>query len=198
MDYFVHNTAICEEGAEIGKDTKIWHFAHVRKGAKIGEKCIIGKGVYVDSGVKIGNGCKFQNNVNVYNGVTLEDNVFVGPNATFTNDMYPRAEFWDDSRLVKTHVKEGVSIGALAVIICGITLGRYCTVGSGSVVTKDVPDHALVVGNPAKIVKFVCKCGFLLDGKVKEDTEGVYLKCSKCNELTSIPKASFALLKNKK
>lgn len=159
MDYFVHPTAIVDDGAKIGKGTKIWHFVHVCKDAIIGENCIFGHCAYVDAGVKIGNNCKFQNNVNVYHGVTIGDNVFVGPNATFTNDMYPRAEIWDDSRLVKTEVKDGVSIGAGAVIICGITLGEYCVVGAGAVVTKDVPPYSLVVGNPARVIKKVGKEG---------------------------------------
>ena len=159
MDYFVHPTAICDNGAKIGKGTKIWHFVHVCKDTNIGENCILGHCVYIDSGVIIGNNCKFQNNVNVYHGVTIGNNVFVGPNATFTNDMYPRAEIWNNSRLVKTEVKEGVSIGAGAVIICGITLGEYCVVGAGAVVTKDVPPYSLVVGNPARIIKKVGKDG---------------------------------------
>ena len=159
MDYFVHPTAVCDEGASIGKGTKIWHFVHVCKDTKIGENCILGHCVYIDAGVRIGNNCKFQNNVNVYHGVTIRNNVFVGPNATFTNDLYPRAEIWNNSRLVKTEVKEGVSIGAGAVIICGITLGEYCVVGAGAVVTKDVPPYSLVVGNPARIIKKVGKDG---------------------------------------
>ena len=159
MDYFVHPTAICEDGAKIGKNTKIWHFAHVRSGSKLGANCIVGKGVYIDSGAVIGDKCKFQNNVNVYNGVIIGNNVFVGPNATFTNDLYPRAEHWDDSRLTKTIVEDGVSIGASAVIVCGITLGEYCVVGAGAVVTKDVPPYSLVVGNPARVIKKVGKDG---------------------------------------
>ena len=159
MDYFVHPTAVCDEGAKIGKGTKIWHFVHICKNTEIGENCIFGHCAYVDQGVKIGNNCKFQNNVNVYHGVTIGNNVFVGPNATFTNDMYPRAELWDDSRLVKTEVKDGVSIGAGAIIVCGVTLGEYCVVGAGSVVTKDVPPYTLVVGNPARVIKKVGKDG---------------------------------------
>jgi len=163
MEYSVHPTAILEEGAKIGKGTKIWHFAHVRKGCEIGENCIVGKSVYIDSGVKIGNGCKFQNNVNVYHGVTIGDNVFVGPNATFTNDLYPRAEIWNDDKLTRTEVKDGVSIGAGSVIVCGITLGEYCVIGAGSVVIKDVPPYSLVVGCPARVIKKVGKDGFPVD-----------------------------------
>ena len=159
MDYFVHPTAVCDEGASIGKGTKIWHFVHVCKDTKIGENCILGHCVYIDAGVRIGNNCKFQNNVNVYHGVTIRNNVFVGPNATFTNDLYPRAEIWNNSRLVKTEVKEGVSIGAGSVIICGVTLGEYWVVGAGAVVTKDVPPYSLVVGNPARVIKKVGKDG---------------------------------------
>ncbi len=195
MDYFVHPTAICEDGAKIGKNTKIWHFAHVRSGSKLGANCIVGKDVYIDSGAVIGDKCKFQNNVNVYNGVIIGNNVFVGPNATFTNDLYPRAEHWDDSRLTKTIVEDGVSIGASAVIVCGITLGEYCVVGAGAVVTKDVPPYSLVVGNPAKVKGFVCKCGFPLNNKIKEDINIVDFKCSKCSEIIKIPVSVYLLCK---
>ncbi|MEM4761358.1 MAG: acyltransferase, partial [Thermofilum sp.] len=158
MSYFIHPTAVVEEGAVIGEGTRIWHFAHVRRGARIGSRCNIGKDVYIDENVVIGNGVKIQNGVSVYRGVTLENNVFVGPYAVFTNDKYPRA-FSTDWVVVPTLVKEGASIGANATIVCGVTIGRYAMVAAGSVVTKDVPDHGLVMGNPARLVGFVCYCG---------------------------------------
>lgn len=159
---FIHNTAEVSDSAVIGAETKIWNQAQVRNDAVLGEKCIISKNVYIDEHVKIGNRVKIQNNVNVYHGVTIEDDVFLGPSMTFTNDMYPRA-FNTNWKITETLVKKGASIGANATIRCGVTIGEYATVGSGSVVTKDVPTHALVVGNPAHQIGWVCKCGFKLD-----------------------------------
>jgi len=167
---FIHETAEVSEKAQIGKGTKIWNNTQVREGAKIGENCIFGKNVYIDFDVKIGNGVKIQNNVNVYHGVEIEDDVFVGPSATFTNDMYPRA-FVSDFKVIETTVKKGASIGANATIICGITIGEYAMIGAGSVVSKDVADHTLVAGNPARAVGLVCKCGFRFDRD---------LHCSNC------------------
>lgn len=163
-DYFVHSTAIVDEGARIGKGSKIWHFAHVRKGAAIGENCNIGKDVYIDEGAIVGNGVKIQNFVSIYHGVKIENDVFVGPSVTFTNDLYPRAFLWNENRLVKTLVKNGSSIGANSTIICGITLGEFCMVGAGAVVTKEVKPHELVYGNPATHQGWVCFCGKKMDG----------------------------------
>ena len=157
-DYFVHETAEISKGAIIGKNTKVWHQSQIREGAKIGENCIISKCVYIDFDVKIGNNVKIQNGVSVYHGVEVEDDVFLGPHMAFTNDLYPRA-FNSNWELVTTLVKKGASIGANATIICGTTIGEYAMVGSGAVVTKDVPAYGLVFGNPAKIKGFVCKCG---------------------------------------
>lgn len=158
-DIFVHPTAIVEDGAIIEPGSRIWHHAHVRSGAHIHAGCNIGKNVYVDSGVSIGAGSKIQNNVSVYHGVTLGRNVFVGPSAVFTNDPYPRAEFWDEGRLARTVVDDGASVGANATIVCGHTVGRYSMIGAGSVVTRDVPPAVLVIGNPARIRGVVCECG---------------------------------------
>ncbi|MGV8081459.1 MAG: Gfo/Idh/MocA family oxidoreductase [Syntrophales bacterium] len=157
--YFVHKTAIAEPGAVIGKGTKIWHFSKVQAGASIGEDCNIGQNVVVGPGAVIGNRCKIQNNVSVYPGVTLEDGVFCGPSMVFTNVYNPRAEIprMDEAR--STLVKRGATIGANATIVCGHTIGRYAFVGAGAVVTKDVPDHALVVGNPARRIGWMCRCG---------------------------------------
>lgn len=159
---FIHSTAEVSDSAKIGKGTKVWNQAQIRNDAELGENCIISKNVYVDEHVKIGNRVKIQNNVNVYHGVTIEDDVFLGPSMTFTNDMYPRA-FSASWKITETLVKKGASIGANATIRCGVTIGEYATVGSGSVVTKDVLPHALVVGNPARQIGWVCKCGFKLD-----------------------------------
>jgi acetyltransferase-like isoleucine patch superfamily enzyme len=189
-DVFIHPLAVVDDGAQIGKGTKVWHFAHVRGTAVVGQNCILGKGVYIDAEVKIGSNVKIQNGVSVYQGVTVEDDVFLGPHMTFTNDMYPRAfgELWEVS---KTLVKRGASIGAHAVIICNITLGEYCMIGSGAVVTKDVPAHGLVVGNPARIVGFACKCGQPLRKEANKTKESVTFQCSACNEETIIPISDY-------
>lgn len=171
-DVFIHKTAEVSENANIGKGTKIWNLAQVRENTIIGENCIISKNVYVDFDVKIGSGVKLQNNVNVYHGVELEDDVFIGPSATFTNDMYPRA-FVSDFEVSKTIVKKGASIGANATIVCGTVIGKYAMIGSGSVITKDVKDYNLVVGNPGRVVGYVCKCGRRLDEN---------LHCPTCNK----------------
>jgi UDP-2-acetamido-3-amino-2,3-dideoxy-glucuronate N-acetyltransferase len=154
----IHSSANISDSCVIGSGTKVWVNSQIRENAIIGENCIIGKDTYIDQKVVIGNGVKIQNGVSVYYGVKIENIVFVGPNAVFTNDYYPRA-FNDNWEVRETLVKEGASIGANATIICGTTLGKYCMVGAGSVVTKDVPDYGLVVGNPAHIIGYVCKCG---------------------------------------
>jgi len=167
---FIHETAEVSDKAVIGKGTKVWNLAQVRENAVIGENCVISKNVYVDFNVKIGNGVKLQNNVNVYHGVELEDDVFIGPSATFTNDIYPRA-FNSDFEVVKTLVKKGASIGANTTIVCGTIIGEYAMVGSGSVITKDVKSYNLVVGNPGRVIGYVCKCGKRLNDS---------LYCSAC------------------
>ena len=158
MDVYIHPTAEVSEKAKIGNGTKIWNLAQVREDCEIGENCIISKNVYVDAHVKIGNRVKIQNNVNVYHGVEVEDDVFLGPSMTFTNDFYPRA-FNSDWKITNTLIKKGASLGANVTVVCGNTVGEYAMVGSGSVITKDVPAHALMVGNPAKQIGWVCKCG---------------------------------------
>ncbi len=182
---FIHPTAIVEENVEIGENTRIWHFAHVRRNAKIGYSCVIGKGVYVDEGVRIGNRVKIQNFVSVYKGVTIEDDVFIGPHATFTNDKYPRA--FGDRELVETLVKRGASIGANSTIVCGVTIGEYAMIAAGAVVTKDVPPFALVMGVPGKIRGFVCKRGHPMS--VKEEFEDrILYRCERCDEELLVPK----------
>lgn len=189
--YFAHPTAIIEDGAEIGEGTRIWHFAHVRSGAKVGRNCNIGKDVYIDQGAVVGNNVKIQNGVSVYRGVIIEDNVFVGPYAVFTNDKYPRA-FSTDWEVVKTTIKEGASIGANATIVCGVTIGRYAMVAAGSVVTRDVPDHGLVMGNPARLVGFVCYCGRPLKEVIRETENSVLLKCMHCGREVSISRKLYS------
>ncbi len=161
MGVFVHESAELDPKARIGEGTKIWNQAQVRE-CVVGKDCIISKNVYLDAGVSIGNRVKIQNNVNVYHGVTVEDDVFLGPSMTFTNDFYPRA-FNAEWEVTETLVRRGASIGANATVVCGVTIGEYAMVGAGSVVTKDVPPHALVAGNPARWVGWVCKCGQKLD-----------------------------------
>ena len=163
---YIHPSALVEEGAIIGSGTRVWHLVQVRPGAKIGEDCIIGRGVFVDSGVVIGNRVKVQNYVSIYHGVTIEDGVFVGPHAVFTNDKLPRAitpdgqiKSADDWVVSPTVVRYGASIGANSVLVCGITVGRWAMIGAGSVVTKDVPDYGLVVGNPATLIGYVREDG---------------------------------------
>jgi len=150
-NYFVHESSYIDEGAEIGEGTKIWHFCHIMSGAKIGKNCSLGQNVNVGSRAIIGNGVKIQNNVSVYDDVIIEDDVFCGPSCVFTNVINPRAFVQRKSEYKKTIVKKGVSIGANATIVCGVTVGEYALIGAGSVVTKDVPAYALVYGNPARI-----------------------------------------------
>jgi len=157
--FFAHKTAVVDNGATIGTGTKIWHFSHVLTGSEIGDNCNIGQNVVVGPDVKIGSGCKIQNNVSIYKGVTLEDAVFCGPSMVFTNVYNPRAEFSKMDQTRPTLVKQGGTIGANATIVCGITIGRYAFIGAGAVVNRDVPDHALLVGNPARQTGWACQCG---------------------------------------
>lgn len=158
-DYFVHPSAVIDEKVEIGRGAKIWHFTHVLSGSKIGENCNIGQNVVIGADVVIGNKCKIQNNVSVYKGVSLEDGVFCGPSMVFTNIYNPRAEIGKMDQVRPTIVRKGATLGANCTIVCGHTIGRYAFIGAGAVVTKNVPDHALVVGNPAKQIGWMCECG---------------------------------------
>jgi acetyltransferase-like isoleucine patch superfamily enzyme len=181
----IHETAIVEEGAQLGEGTRVWHFAHIRKGAKIGKNGNIGKDVYIDTNVIIGDNCKIQNFASLYQGLIVGNNVFIGPHVCFTNDLFPRASIWNEERLTKTVVKDGVSIGANSTIIAGITIGESAMIGAGTVVTKDVPNHALVFGNPARIRGFVCECGIKLEKKSKKKNV-VLLLCPQCRKEVSI------------
>lgn len=168
---FIHETAEVSKDAEIGEGTKIWNQVQIREKAVIGENCILSKNVYIDLDVRIGNRVKIQNNVNIYHGVTVEDDVFLGPSMTFTNDLFPRA-FSGEWTVYETKVKKGASIGANAVIICGNVIGEYAMIGAGSVVTRDVADFSLMAGNPAKRIGWVCKCGQRLPNSKKCPTCG--------------------------
>ena len=149
-NYYINKHAVVDDNVEIGSGTKIWHFCHVQSGAKIGEKCIFGQNVNIGNDVIIGNNVKIQNNVSVYTGTTVEDDVFLGPSCVLTNVTNPRSQVVRRSLYEKTLIRRGATVGANATIVCGITLGRYCFIGAGAVVTKDVPDYALMVGTPAK------------------------------------------------
>lgn len=159
MSYFAHETAVIDQPCQIGDGTRIWHFSHVMPNCTIGERVNIGQNVVVSPGCTIGNGCKIQNNVSIYTGVVLEDDVFCGPSMVFTNVVNPRAFVERKTEYRTTLVKRGGSIGANATIVCGVTLGRYCFVGAGAVVTRDVPDYATVYGNPARVRGWTCYCG---------------------------------------
>ena len=156
---FVHPTSFVDEGATIGQGTRIWHFCHVMPGAVLGERCNVGQNCVIMPGTKLGANCKLQNNVSIYEGVELEDDVFCGPSMVFTNIQTPRSHVNRRGEYVRTLVKRGASIGANATVVCGHTLGRFSFVGAGAVVTKDVKDHALVVGNPARQIGWMCACG---------------------------------------
>ena len=171
MNYFKHESAYVDDNCTIGEGTKIWHFSHVQSGARIGKKCVFGQNVNVGNNVSIGDFCKVQNNVSIYEGVTLEDYVFCGPSMVFTNILDPKCKYPQVGAqfYVKTLVKEGASIGANATIVCGITLGKHCLVGAGSVVTKDVPDYGLVVGIPGKLIGWVSEAG----KRLKFDEDGM-------------------------
>ncbi len=162
-DFFRHSTSVIDEPVEIGKGTKIWHFCHVMSGAKIGERCSLGQNVFVGSRVVIGNNVKVQNNVSIYDNVYLEDDVFCGPSMVFTNVVNPRSHIIRKHEYRDTYVRRGASIGANATIICGVTLGKFCFIGAGAVIVKDVPEYALMVGIPARLVGWMCHCGIRLD-----------------------------------
>jgi UDP-2-acetamido-3-amino-2,3-dideoxy-glucuronate N-acetyltransferase len=165
--FFVHQTAVVDGNVTIGEGTRIWHFSHILPGSSIGSNCNIGQNVVLGPGVNIGKGCKIQNNVSVYEGVTLEDEVFCGPSMVFTNVYYPRAAIRKMDQVRPTLIRKGATIGANATIICGVTIGRYALIGAGAVVTKDIPDYALVMGNPARQSGWVCQCGeSLLDAMI--------------------------------
>ena len=172
IDFFVHESSYIDKNVEVGKDTKIWHFSHIQTGAIVGENCSIGQNVNIGNNVKIGNYVKIQNNVSVYEGVEIEDYVFCGPSMVFTNVMRPRSEFPQrgSEYYSKTLIKKSASIGANSTVICGNTIGKYAFIGAGTVVNQDIPDYALVVGNPGKIIGWVNKRGNRLNFDNKGDS----------------------------
>lgn len=196
--YFVHETAIVEDGVELGEGTKVWHFAQVRKNAKLGKNVVVGNSVFIDEGSIIGDNCKIQNHAILYHQAILENGVFIGPNVCFTNDKQPRAinpdgsfKSADDWEASTIKIGTGAAIGGHSCITPGVTIGQWAMAGSGSVITKDVPDYGLVYGNPAKIHGFVCACGKKLTAVVSEEGEFVTFKCE-CGEEVKIEKEFYS------
>lgn len=186
--YFAHESAFVDDGVEIGEGTSIWHTSHILKGSRIGKNCKIGQNVVVGPHATVGQGVKIQNNVSVYEGVTLEDYVFCGPSMVFTNVFNPRSEIPRMNELRKTLVKRGATLGANSTILCGITIGQYAFIGAGAVVTKDVPDHALVVGNPGRVTGWMCLCG------VKLRVKGKKASCNSCGKRYLSDKAGMKVV----
>jgi UDP-2-acetamido-3-amino-2,3-dideoxy-glucuronate N-acetyltransferase len=180
-DTFIHPSSYVDEGAVLGAGTKIWHFCHVMPGARIGAGCNIGQNVFIASDTIIGDNVKIQNNVSVYTGVILEDDVFIGPSMVFTNVVNPRSHVLRRDEYQTTLVKQGATIGANVTVVCGVTLGRYAFIGAGAVVTRDVPDYALVYGNPGRIQGWMCQCGvhlaFISDGTAETAV------CTRCGDI---------------
>ncbi len=194
----IHPSADVSDDAQLGAGTRVWHQAQVREGAVIGSECILGKGVYVDAGVRIGNRCKLQNGVYVFHGFDLEDGVFLGPGVMLLNDKSPRAINADgtlksdsDWTVSKGLVKYGAAVGGGAAILPGVTIGRFAMVGTGAVVTKDVPDHGVVYGNPARLKGFACECGHVASAP-EEKGGTVQLTCSTCGRTTTVPADTYA------
>lgn len=191
-DAYVHATAEVHPSVKIGRGSKIWNNVQIRENAVIGEDCIVGKSVYIDHTVTIGNRVKIQNSVSVYHGVTIADDVFLGPHMTFTNDLYPRA-FDPEWHVVPTQVRRGASVGANVTIVCGSELGEYCMIGAGAVVTKAVPAHALVIGNPGRIAGFVSVMGRLTE-EVGREGGMVIARAPETGEEIRVPEATWALI----
>jgi acetyltransferase-like isoleucine patch superfamily enzyme len=199
MSFYVHPTAEVASEAVIGEGTRIWHQAQVRQGAQIGNECIIGKGAYIDFEVVIGHRCKLQNGVYVYHGSTLEEGVFLGPGVMVLNDKNPRAINPDgtlksdaDWQVSPTHIRLGAALGGGAIILPGVMVGKWAIVGSGAVVTRNVPDYGLAYGNPARLAGFVCPCGQRLNLAAESSgMEDITLKCPSCHQAVAIPLAIY-------
>jgi len=192
LGFFVHPTSDVSAEASVGDGTRIWQSCQVREGAVIGSDCNLGRGVYIDAHVRVGDNCKIQNYVSIYEGVTLEDGVFCGPHCVFTNDKRPRAvnpdgtpKSADDWIITPTLVREGAAIGANATVVCGITIGRWAMIGSGAVVTRDVPDYGLVWGNPARLRGYICPCGERLVHEARGE-DSVIARCPACGHVVRI------------
>jgi UDP-2-acetamido-3-amino-2,3-dideoxy-glucuronate N-acetyltransferase len=189
LHYFSHPTAIIDDGCTIGEGTKVWHFSHLMSGCKLGKNCNLGQNVVVSPGVELGNNVKVQNNVSIYTGVTCEDDVFLGPSMVFTNVINPRSAVNRKSEYAKTHVGKGASIGANATIVCGHDIGKFAFIGAGAVVTKNVPDYALVIGNPSRQTGWMSEYGHKLEFDVngnatcKESGENYKLENNKVTKL---------------
>ena len=197
MSIRIHSTAEVSTQAQIGEGTSIWHHCQIREGVSLGRNCILGKGVYIDAGISIGDNVKIQNYVSIYHGVTIQNGVFVGPHVCFTNDMRPRAinpdgslKAADDWTLSHTVIQQGASLGANSTIRCGIMIGKWAMIGAGSVVTRDIPDHGLAIGNPARLRGFVCYCGERLIEKEKKST-GWLMQCPACQSEIEIMEADY-------
>lgn len=184
MDTFIHQSAEIAGSVSIGNGTKIWNHTQIRENTSIGKNCVIGKGVFIDRNVAIGKNVKIQNYVSVYNGVLIEDDVLLGPNCTFTNDLYPRS-FNKDWIVTPTLIKKGASIGANSTILCGVTIGPYSMIGIGSTVTNDTLPHSLMVGNPARLKNFICRCGYGLH-QMSYDNDIIIFKCNRCQRNLTI------------
>ncbi len=193
----IHETAEVSDTAQVGEGSRVWHQAQIRENARVGANCNVGKGVYIDIDVTIGNNVKIQNGASIYHGVTIEDGVFIGPHACLTNDQYPRAvtsagdvkqdEDWEVGPI---KVRYGASVGANAVVLPDVVVGRFAMIGAGSVVTRDVPDQGLVLGNPARLVGFVCECGRRLAERGVEEEHGE-MWCSRCQRAYTFPSISM-------
>lgn len=182
---WIHPSAIVDAGAQLGDDTKVWHFAHVTSGARVGARCVIGQGCYLASTVVVGDGCRIQNNVSLYDGVVLEDEVFLGPSCVFTNVTHPRAHVSRKAAYAATRVGRRATIGANATIVCGTAIGAYAFVGAGAVVTRDVAPHALVIGAPARPIGWACRCG---------DTLGSACTCARCGDCYEVVDGALVLV----
>ena len=190
MSVYVHPTAVVDEDVEIGEGSRVWHFCHLQTGCRLGADCNLGQNVYVGPGVVVGAGARVQNNVSIYPGVVMEEHVFLGPSMVFTNVRTPRAAIERKDAFEVTRVCTGASIGANATVVCGSTIGAYATVGAGAVVTHDVPDHALVIGVPARQVGWMCRCGEQLS---MDDAGGAF--CTRCRDRYRLDDSSEALIR---